>query len=376
MKCSERLDIVICWFKSGSNDYFDTKKATKAWLKGNKFKQKHSDFLYEFVDQVEAKRVKRREQKMFRLWLNDSISLPISKSYMTMQKRLISLKQKRRKANIRIVPTAGRILRLQDEKLDSAFQHLKSTHGSFAIRNADKPSYDVETESLGRYSSSCTYQKTGHNIVLKFPYKKFLQSIKNKDLGGTTNLWCLLGKTVGDIEIYRACWLKKGRGYEHSVNEGYILKCGDVCYHLDKGKSLKRAIQNLRNKIIRQRVLATIPMFSGDVKFTDIKKLLEKVDSGVISIFDNLRVYRSRSIGAGNCVPGTDEFIDVHGFSGKKGGITLREFCESRILDNQYWSEKMATIGETIKKGYEQGKIDLDDLKVLAGEHMPELLIS
>jgi len=380
MKNKEEKEVLLAWLKKEVQ--LDTKVATKQWLKENKFKQKHAEFLIDKIKWVRKVRSLRHKQQTFNLQISGgssfsgyrTLTLPLSAFHLLLQKKVIDLKQKRRKAN-QPLPTQknGRILAIQQYKIDEAFGFLKATHGDLSIKNSSIPSYTVIEEDLGKYSSSCTYKKIAHNIFLNLPFKKFFKSQGNFFLGGTDNLWCYLTKTVGDIEIYRACWLKRGRGYNRSVVEGYILRSGETCYHIEKGKSLKRAISNLRNKLIRQRVLSTIPMFSGEVKFTEVKALLEKIDSGEISIFDNLRVYRSRSITAGNCVPGTDEFLEVHNLKGKKGGVSLREFCESRLLDNRYWSEKMATIGETIKKGYEQGKVDLRDLKKLASQYLPNI---
>ena len=182
----------------------------------------------------------------------------------------------------------------------------------------------------------------------------------------TTNLKCKLRKTIGTIEIYDAIWLKKSRGFDRDIKKGFILKSKetDVTYHLESGKNLRKGIRQLQRKIEKSEVLNTKINLAGN-QVNNILSKIAKIENGEITDFDNIKVYRKNSIDAGNCVPGTNEFIHVHGLSGKKGGITLRDFCNCKTLDNVYRHEKRLTILETIKKAFFSDRLNSDQIRTL-----------
>lgn len=95
-------------------------------------------------------------------------------------------------------------------------------------------------------------------------------------------------KTIQNMEIYRATWLKKGQGYNFTKQSGYIAKAGDQAYH---GKTERSAIQGLKNKIIKQKIKT--------IKFN-------------LSNYLDVLVNFNDSLMAGNCKAGTENWINQH----------------------------------------------------------------
>ena len=114
---------------------------------------------------------------------------------------------------------------------------------------------------------------------------------------------------IPGVIVYKAEWLKKGRGISAEFVKGYIAEYKGFFFHTNTKKDAeikvvakrKRAITNKR----KARILARIR-----------KHQLEKIF-----------VTRQDSIDAGNCAPGTDNWINRHNLQDRES-ISLKELLE------------------------------------------------
>lgn len=165
----------------------------------------------------------------------------------------------------------------------------------------DKPSFfqfrtapgSVSAVYLGyrygdRYSSRCSFSKKIHIFKIKVP--RFLK-IEKEEVGGLYNLECILIKKIGEVELFKAKWLKKMRGFNFTVENGFIASYENYNFH--SVNSENEAIDGLRKKI------------TGEEK---LHKINEQTKIG-IKLFKKL---------TGACSPGIENFCNKCSISKKQ----------------------------------------------------------
>lgn len=136
-------------------------------------------------------------------------------------------------------------------------------------------------------------------------------------LDGLVTLSAELVQIDGDVRVYRASWVRQDRGYELSVERGYIATREDAdevheSYH--STTSAAAALTGLRRKLRpiadRQAAADSRRRKASEARERKLAALVSRVGRWDFRGIEHVVVTRTDSIKAGNCVPGTDAFID------------------------------------------------------------------
>ena len=140
------------------------------------------------------------------------------------------------------------------------------------------------------------------------------------ELDGLTTLSAELVSTDGDVSIYRASWVRQGRGYDLSAQHGFIATTydsiqGRTSFH--STASAAAALTGLRRKLkplaVRQATTSKRQATAAANRLRKIDALVSRVARWDFVGIDHVTVSRADSLKAGNCAPGTDAFIDRFG---------------------------------------------------------------
>lgn len=227
-------------------------------------------------------------------------------------------------------------------------------HGQLHVSDGQY-SYEISKAYAGRYSSRCSYQKIENDIYISLPFSKFRRVpdfLKSQNF-----LAAKLRKTLdGDVKIYDTVWLKRGRGFNCSIEKCRILTHEEQVYHCSPKETLEQSLRRFAHRRNREAISDILPEY---VNMADAVAFLKEVEKGKNTQFDSIKVRRTDSIRAGNCIPGTQEFIAVHQLKARRE-MSLREFCEQRELNDKYYNEKLRTIAYALKRAYIENKITTD----------------
>jgi hypothetical protein len=137
------------------------------------------------------------------------------------------------------------------------------------------------------------------------------------ELDGLVTLSAELRRTEGEISIYRAYWVRQGRGYDLVAEGGYIATMVDSdgrrhSYHSTVSEA--GALVGLRRKrkpLAEREAVATKTAETRQAnRERKIAALISRISRWDFAGIEHVVVTRHDSIQAGNCVPGTDAFID------------------------------------------------------------------
>ena len=108
----------------------------------------------------------------------------------------------------------------------------------------------------------------------------------------------------GDVDTYPCTWLRRGNGLAVRAESGWIARdrATGATYHLVGGTSAKAAAA-LRRKAKIQAGTAE--------RRARLARLVDQLARQDVSEYGAVEVTRADSLRAGNCVPGTDEFINT-----------------------------------------------------------------
>jgi len=101
------------------------------------------------------------------------------------------------------------------------------------------------------------------------------------------------------LTVYKAAWIKQGRGTHISVEHGFIAEMKSTYFHAE---SLEKAVQGVWRKYKLDQFLAK----EQAQRKNWVKK---RFKSYIDSIPENLMLSYADSIASGNCSAGTDNFI-------------------------------------------------------------------
>lgn len=141
--------------------------------------------------------------------------------------------------------------------------------------------------------------------------------------------------TTGLVEVYRAAWVRQGRGVSLVTERGYIARHtpSGTTYHSTESDPAK-ALSGLKRKVTAQGIPAAVREERRSERATarqerqaaKLAALIERISRHDLSDVGHVEVRREDSLRAGNCVPGTDAFIDRYGFDGR-ASATIAEIA-------------------------------------------------
>jgi hypothetical protein len=122
---------------------------------------------------------------------------------------------------------------------------------------------------------------------------------------------------VDGVEVFRASWIRQGRGLSIHSESGFISRSQNLTFH---GSTVKSVISGIRRKLTMQgmdpAILTARRTEAAAKRATRAAAQIDKLISliSLVSRWDlakigHVRVTRRDSLKAGNCVSGTDEFI-------------------------------------------------------------------
>jgi hypothetical protein len=119
----------------------------------------------------------------------------------------------------------------------------------------------------------------------------------------------------GDIEAYPATWVRQGRGLSIRHELGWIAyhRPSGTAYHLaggDATKAVARLRRKMRSQAVPQEVRDERQRRRLEARQARLERLVQKLARHDLSDVADVVVTRQDSLRAGNCEPGTDEFID------------------------------------------------------------------
>jgi hypothetical protein len=132
--------------------------------------------------------------------------------------------------------------------------------------------------------------------------------------------------TWGPVEVYRAVWVRQGRGVSLVTERGYIARhvpSGATYHSVDADP--EKALRGLKRKVNAQSIpqpqrdaqRATRAAQRAIRRAASLARLVERLSRWDLAEIEHVEVTRADSLRAGNCVPGTDAFIDRYGFDGR-----------------------------------------------------------
>jgi hypothetical protein len=133
--------------------------------------------------------------------------------------------------------------------------------------------------------------------------------------------------TWGPVEVYRAVWARQGRGVSLVVEQGYIARHtpSGTTYH-STDSDPEKVIRGLKRKVAAQGIPAAIregqraerAARKAIRRAASLARLVERLSRWDLAEIEHVSVTRADSLRAGNCVSGTDAFIDRCGFDGRE----------------------------------------------------------
>ena len=139
-------------------------------------------------------------------------------------------------------------------------------------------------------------------------------------------------RRLDGIEVYPASWVRQGRGLSVRDESGWLAlhRQSGTAYHLPGGTP-KGAVARLRRKPRSQ----AIPQEERDARRRQraqarkarFERLVQRLASHDLADIGEVAVTRQDSLKAGNCVPGTDQFIA--NYFPQRTSVSIAEIVEA-----------------------------------------------
>ena len=112
-------------------------------------------------------------------------------------------------------------------------------------------------DDLGAYSNSCTYHKIAHNLHMIVP-ELWRTRVDRKGLAIIDGMMTLDAQPLdakGDIELYAAVWVQRGRGYAVNAQTGYIAyhRESHTAFHAKTAQGAAVGVSRKRSLTAEQR---------------------------------------------------------------------------------------------------------------------------
>ena len=146
----------------------------------------------------------------------------------------------------------------------------------------------------GKWSGNNVY----FDINIQASWRKYVYAVPGLAIAGG-----MLTTHARQVEpnLWQASWIRQARGFDLRAESGYIYRVGEQFFH---GKSASAA------KAVATRRLKAEWLFERSAQTYEKIKLLSF--DQMISAYGDVVVERRDSLRAGNCTPGTDNWIERH----------------------------------------------------------------
>jgi hypothetical protein len=159
-----------------------------------------------------------------------------------------------------------------------------------------------------------------HRHVAVMPaWRRQVQARGIAVLDGMLTTHAELVRDIDGVEVYRASWVRQGRGYDLMAESGHIAyhRASGTTYHL-KGSDPAKAAAGLKRKLKAQAIPAGVrdaarserAQKRQERQAAKLARLVERLARWDLAGVEDVEVRRSDSLRAGNCVSGTAAFID------------------------------------------------------------------
>lgn len=252
-------------------------------------------------------------------------------------KLIVEARQRRREAR---KGESGRVLQIGAERkaarlearrqqvqplLHEAFRGLYRVYGSRITVRFGEPAVSVHTTTKWVSGRGGFGHVTDGQVTHFTVPETWISDVHDRGLDYLDGLLTLSADLVEDrdgIEVFRSSWVRQGRGYDLHCESGCIARHvhpfgGAVTtYHSPKGDP-KAAVAGLRRKMTAQAIPADVQTERArqtaakrtERQARQLGRLVERVVSWDLGEIRHVVVSRADSIRAGNCEPGTDQFI-------------------------------------------------------------------
>ncbi len=160
------------------------------------------------------------------------------------------------------------------------------------------------------YSRRCWYRRTDSNHEYEIPpnWRKTVEQPGLAVLDGMVTLSAELECDQDGIQIYRAVWVRQGRGFSLETRWGWIARRSDgMAYH--SPKSAAAAVVGLRRKVAWQAIPTDVRASKrAEQRMKQLERLTERLQKYDISDIADIEVTYEDSRKAGNCHDGTVGF--------------------------------------------------------------------
>lgn len=152
----------------------------------------------------------------------------------------------------------------------------------------------------------------------------WLEDVNARDLDSVDGMLTLSADLVSDsdgIEVYRATWVRQGRGYELHAESGHLARhtTSATTYHSansDPAKAVSGLRRKLKAQAIPQEVRDARKAANAQARAARIARqfarLAERLAKWDLADIEGVRVTYQDSRSAGNCKEGTLEFAERH----------------------------------------------------------------
>lgn len=239
-------------------------------------------------------------------------------------------------------------------EIESLFRNHYRLANSGWVGGENRITVEVGEEPKAIATSSKVWHRkhawSGTNLEVQLTINRtWRRSVRARDLAVLDGLLTThAGRVVrhGDIEAYPATWIRQGRGLTIRPESGWIAyhRPSGTAFHLaggDAAKAVTALRRKMRSQAIPQRERDDRRRRRQEARQARLGRLMEKLARFDLADVGDVVVTRRDSLRAGNCEPGTDEFIDrffpdrtaatIAEIAAAVGGIDLAHLDEQRL---------------------------------------------
>lgn len=156
------------------------------------------------------------------------------------------------------------------------------------------PYFFSQSEKGEKYTKNNFWRRTDLLVKITVPQNYYSTVMKSRYavIDGMVTLSLEEPKEINGITIYRASWLKKSRGFDYKLVNGYIAIRDYYSYH---GSTLASALRGLSNQLNYTKIVY--------IPIDTVVKIASK-SNDTMTVSDSYAVH--------NCKSGTEHFCNVH----------------------------------------------------------------
>jgi hypothetical protein len=203
------------------------------------------------------------------------------------------------------------------------YRHKGAEDDRIAIGPDPRAATSAPTEMVGAWGSGRGFghvvTSTTFNITVMPSWRRRVLARGMATLDGmfTTHAYPVLAE--GEITVYRAAWIRQRAGFNIAPETGFLAfhAPSGTAYHATDSTP-EKALANLRRKLKAQAIPADVRAGKraeadrkrAERRAAQLNRLAGQLSRLDIAEVGHVRIARQDSLKAGNCTPGTDEFIE------------------------------------------------------------------